>query len=133
MTALVGGRVDAVLANYSEVAQQMLAGKARALAVTSRERLGMIRDVPTVAESGYGDFEAAAWFGFMATGGSPPAAIARLNAEANKALQSPDVRDKLIAQGMYPVGTTPEQFDAHIRSEMAKYAKLIKEAGIKVE
>ena len=69
----------------------------------------------------------------MATGGSPPAAIARLNAEANKALQAPDVRDKLIAQGMYPVGTTPEQFDAHIRSEMAKYAKVIKEAGIKVE
>ncbi len=133
VTALVGGHVDAVLANYSEVAQQVLAGKIRALAVTSRERLGMIKDVPTVAESGYGDFEAVAWFGFMVTGGSPPAAIARLNAEANKALQAPEVREKLIAQGMYPVGTTPEQFDAHIRSEMAKYAKVIKEAGIKVE
>lgn len=133
VTALVGGHVDAVLANYSEVSAQVLAGKIRALAVTSRERLGMIKDVPTVAESGYGDFEAVAWFGLMVTGGSPPAAIARLNAEANKALKAPEVRDKLIAQGMYPVGTTPEQFDAHIRSEMAKYAKVIKEAGIKVE
>ncbi len=93
----------------------------------------MFKGLPTVAESGYGDFEAAAWFGFMVTGGSPPAAIARLNVQANKALQAPDVRDKLIAQGMYRVSTTPQQFDAHLRSEMAKYAKVVKEAGIKVE
>jgi len=62
-----------------------------------------------------------------------PAAIARLNAEANKALMTPDVREKLIAQAMYPVGTTPGEFDAHIRSEMAKYAKVIKAAGIKID
>jgi tripartite-type tricarboxylate transporter receptor subunit TctC len=133
VTALVGGHVNAVLANYSEVAQQVLSGKIRAIAVTSRERMDPLKDVPTVSESGFPDFEAAAWFGLVATGGSPPAAIARLNAEANKALKAPDVRDKLIAQGMYPVGTTPEQFGAHIRAEMAKYAKVIKEAGIKVD
>jgi tripartite-type tricarboxylate transporter receptor subunit TctC len=133
VTALVGGHVNAVLANYSEVAQQVLSGKIRAIAVTSRERMDSLKDVPTIAESGYPDFEAAAWFGLVATGGSPPAAIARLNAEANKALKAPDVREKLIAQAMYPVGTTPEQFGAHIRSEMAKYAKVIKEAGIKVD
>jgi tripartite-type tricarboxylate transporter receptor subunit TctC len=133
VTALVGGHVNAVLANYSEVAQQVLSGKIRAIAVTSRERMDTLKDVPTVAESGYPDFEAAAWFGLVATGGSPPAAIARLNAEANKALRAPDVREKLIAQAMYPVGTTPEQFSAHIRSEMAKYAKVIKDAGIKVD
>ena len=133
VTALVGGHVDAVLANYSEVAQQVLSGKIRVIAVTSRERLDTLKDVPTIAESGFGDFEAAAWFGLVATGGSPPAAIARLNAEANKALKAQEVREKLIAQGMYPIGTAPEQFDAHIRSEMAKYAKVIKEAGIKVD
>lgn len=133
VTALVGGHVNAVLANYSEVAQQVSSGKIRAIAVTSRERMDSLKDVPTIAESGFGDFEAAAWFGLVATGGSPPAAIARLNAEANKALKAPDVREKLIAQAMYPVGTTPEQFGAHIRSEMAKYAKVIKEAGIKVD
>ena len=133
VTALVGGHVNAVLANYSEVAQQVLSGKIRAIAVTSRERMDSLKDVPTIAESGFGDFEAAAWFGLVVTGGSPPAAIARLNAEANKALKAPDVREKLIAQAMYPVGTTPEQFGAHIRSEMAKYAKVIKEAGIKVD
>ena len=133
VTALVGGHVNAVLANYSEVAQQVSSGKIRAIAVTSRERMDSLKDVPTIAESGYPDFEAAAWFGLVATGGSPPAAIARLNAEANKALKAPDVREKLIAQAMYPVGTTPEQFGAHIRSEMAKYAKVIKEAGIKVD
>ena len=133
VTALVGGHVNAVLANYSEVAQQVLSGKIRAIAVTSRERMDTLKDVPTIAESGYPDFEAAAWFGLVATGGSPPAAIARLNAEANKALKAPDVREKLIAQAMYPVGTTPEQFSAHIRAEMAKYAKVIKEAGIKVD
>jgi tripartite-type tricarboxylate transporter receptor subunit TctC len=133
MTALVGGHVDAVLANYSEVAPHVLAGKARAIAVTSLERTDTLKDVPTVAESGVGGFEAAAWFGFMVTGGSPPAAIVRLNAEANKALKASDVREKLIAQGMYPVGTTPGEFDAHIRAEMAKYAKVIKEAGIKVD
>jgi tripartite-type tricarboxylate transporter receptor subunit TctC len=133
VTALVGGHVDAVLANYSEVGQQIAAGKIRAIAVTSRERLDLLKDVPTVAESGFPDFELAAWFGLVATGGSPPAAIARLNAAAVRALKTPEVREKLIAQGMYPVGTAPEQFDAHIRSEMAKNAKVIKEAGIKVD
>jgi tripartite-type tricarboxylate transporter receptor subunit TctC len=133
MTALVGGHVDAVLANYSEVAPHVLSGKARAIAVTSLERTDTLKDVPTVSESGFPDFEAAAWFGLVVTGGSPPAAVARLNAEANKALKMPDVREKLIAQGMYPVGNTPAEFDAHIRSEMAKYAKIIKEAGIKVD
>jgi tripartite-type tricarboxylate transporter receptor subunit TctC len=131
--ALAGGHVDAVLANYSEVAQHIASGKARAIAVTSLERMDTLKDVPTVSESGYPGFEAAAWFGLVVTGGSPPAAIARLNAEANKALKLPDVREKLIAVAMYPVGTTPEQFDAHIRSEMVKYAKIIKEAGIKVD
>lgn len=133
VNALLGGHVNAVLANYSEVAQHILSGKIRAIAVTSRERMDTLKDVPTVSESGFADFEAAAWFGLVATGGSPPAAIARLNAEANKALKAPDVRDKLIAQGMYPVGTTPEQFGAHIRAEIAKYAKVIKEADIKVD
>ena len=131
--ALAGGHVDAVLANYSEVAQHIQSGKARAIAVTSLERMDTLKDVPTVSESGYPDFEAAAWFGLVVTGGSPPAAIARLNAEANKALMQPDVREKLIAQAMYPVGTTPGEFDAHIRSEMGKYAKIIKDAGIKVD
>lgn len=131
--ALAGGHVDAVLANYSEVAQHLQSGKARAIAVTSLERMDTLKDVPTVSESGYPDFEATAWFGLVATGGSPPAAIARLNAEANKALNMPDVREKLIAQAMYPVGTTPGEFDAHIRSEMGKYAKIIKDAGIKVD
>ena len=133
VNALLGGHVNAVLANYSEVAQHILSGKIRAIAVTSRERMDTLKDVPTVSESGFADFEAAAWFGLVATGGSPPAAIERLNAEANKALKAPDVREKLIAQGMYPVGTTPEHFGAHIRAEMAKYAKVIKEAGIKVD
>lgn len=133
VNALLGGHVNAVLANYSEVAQHILSGKIRAIAVTSRERMDTLKDVPTVSESGFADFEAAAWFGLVATGGSSPAAIARLNAEANKALKAPDVRDKLITQGMYPVGTTPEQFGAHINAEIAKYAKVIKEADIKVD
>jgi tripartite-type tricarboxylate transporter receptor subunit TctC len=133
VTALVGGHVDAVLANYSEVAQQVASGKIRALAVTTRERIGPLKDVPTVAESGYPDFEVAAWFGLALTGGSPPAAVARLNAEVNKALNAPDVRDKLLAQGLYPAGGTAEQFGAHLRAEMAKYAKVIKERGIKVD
>jgi tripartite-type tricarboxylate transporter receptor subunit TctC len=133
VTALVGGHVNAVLANYSEVAQQVLSGKIRAIAVTSRERLDTLKEVPTVAESGFADFEAVATFGLVATGGSPPAAIARLNAEVNNALKAPDVRDKLIAQGLYPAGSTPEQFGAHLRAEMAKYAKVIKETGIKVD
>jgi tripartite-type tricarboxylate transporter receptor subunit TctC len=132
-TALVGGHVDAVLANYSEVAAHVSSGKIRAIAVTSLERTDTLKDVPTVSESGFPGFEAAAWFGLVATGGSPPAAIARLNAEAIKALKLPDVREKLISLGMYPVGTTPAEFDAHIRSEMVKYAKVIKEAGIKVD
>jgi len=133
VTALVGGHVNAVLANYSEVAQQVAAGKIRAIAVTTRERIDPLKDVPTVAESGYPDYEVVATFGLVATGGSPPAAIARLNAELNKALNMPDVRDKLVAQGLYPAPGTPEQFGAHLSAEMAKYAKVIKATGIKVD
>ena len=133
VTALVGGHVNAVLANYSEVAPQVAAGKIRAIAVTTRERIDPLKDVPTVAESGYPDYEAVATFGLVATGGSPPAAIARLNAEVNKALNMPEVRDKLVAQGLYPAPATQEQFGAHLAAEMTKYAKVIKESGIKVD
>ena len=101
--ALVGGHVNAVLANYSEVAQQVAAGKsARDRGDLAASASITLKDVPTVAESGFPDFEAVAWFGLVATGGSPPAAIARLNAEVNKALKMPDVREKLDRPGHVP-------------------------------
>jgi tripartite-type tricarboxylate transporter receptor subunit TctC len=133
VNALLGGHVNSVIANYSEVAQQIEAGKIRPLAVSSRERVDALKDVPTIAESGFRDFEAIAWFGLVAPGATPREVIGRINTEALRALKLPDVREKIIAQGMYPVGNAPEQFAAHIRSEMAKYAKVVKEAGIKAD
>jgi tripartite-type tricarboxylate transporter receptor subunit TctC len=133
VNALLGGHVNAVIANYSEVAQQIEAGKIRALAVSSRERFEALKDVPTIAESGFREFEAIAWFGLVVPGATPREVIARINTDALRAIKLQDVREKLMAQGLYPVGNTPEQFGAHIRSEMAKYAKVVKEAGIRAD
>ena len=133
VTALVGGHVDSVIANYSEVMTQIDAKRLRPLVVTSRERIEPLKDVPTVAESGYRDYDLAAWFGFIAPAGTPKDVIARINADVNRVLKMPEVRDKFIAQGLFPLGGTPEEMGVHIRSEMTKYAKVVKEAGIKVD
>jgi len=106
-------------------------GKMRGLAVTSATRSPALPDVPTVAESGFPGFEANGWLGILVPNGTPPDAIARLNGELAKVMQSAEMKKQLLAQGVEARTSTPEQFGALIRSETAKWGKIIADAGIK--
>jgi tripartite-type tricarboxylate transporter receptor subunit TctC len=133
ITDLMGGQVQVMFDNLPSSLQQIKAGKLRAIAVTSAKRAPALPDVPTIAESGLPGFEATSWFGIVAPAGTPPAIIARINADIDQWLQSPDVKEKLLAQGAIAAGGTPEQFAAHIRSETEKWAKVVKASGAKVD
>jgi len=106
-------------------------GKAKALGVTSRARSPAAPELPTLNESGLPGFEVLNWMGVIAAAKTPPDIIARLNTDIRAVLQLPDVRERLLKQGLEPAGTTPEAFDALIRSEIARWSAVVKEAGIK--
>jgi tripartite-type tricarboxylate transporter receptor subunit TctC len=112
---------------------QIQAGKLRGLAVTSINRNPALPDVPTVAEQGFKDFEAGGWLGILVPNGTPPAVIARLNTEIGKVMMLPEVKAKLIAQGVESKTSTPEQFAALMKSDTTKWHKIVKDAGIKPE
>jgi tripartite-type tricarboxylate transporter receptor subunit TctC len=101
----------------------------KALAVTSGRRLAAFADVPTVAELGYPGFDVTAWFGALAPAGTPHDIVERLNREIDRVLRLQDVREKLAAVGIVPVGGSPESFGANIRSELARWQPLVKDLG----
>jgi tripartite-type tricarboxylate transporter receptor subunit TctC len=105
----------------------------RPLAVTSEKRAATLPDVPTMAEAGLPGFEILSWFGLLAPAGTPPPIVARLNAETVKVLGRSDVQAAFANQGLEAKPGTPEQFAAHIKSEIAKFSKIAKAAGIKAE
>jgi tripartite-type tricarboxylate transporter receptor subunit TctC len=109
------------------------AGKLRGLAVTGGKRLSSMPELPTLAESGLPGYEASSWYGVLAPAGTPREIIARLNAETVKALDRPEVKSSLLAEGAEPIGGTPEQFAAHIKSENERLGKLIRDAKIRLE
>jgi tripartite-type tricarboxylate transporter receptor subunit TctC len=131
VNAALAGHVDTVLANVSELQSFLDAGKMRALAVTTLQRLDTLKQVPTVAESGLPGYEAAAWFGLSAPAGTPREVVARLAKAATDALADADIKKRLIAVGLEPYSMGPAQFAAHIADQYAKYSKVIDEAGIK--
>jgi tripartite-type tricarboxylate transporter receptor subunit TctC len=133
VTDLMGNSVDCFFGNSQAVGGLVNGGKLRALAVTSPRRLANYPDVPTVAELGYPGFEAATWSGLLAPAGTPKAVIDRLNAEANKALGTEAMKQKLAEDGSTPLGGTPEQFAAFIKSEHAKWGTAVRDAGIKLD
>jgi len=117
----------------TSTAPQIRAGRLRALAFTGPQRSRILPKVPAIAEF-YPDFVMIQWYGLFAPAGTPDAALARLRTEVNKALLGPDIREKLTnAGGVEPWITTPDEFAAEIRSEYAKYAKLVKDVGAKVD
>jgi len=109
------------------------ANRLRALAVTSTTRAPALPDVPTMVEAGVPNFEASSWFGVLAPAGTPPAIVTKLNGEIAKWLTSPEAKDKLASVGANIAGGTPEDFARHIQAETAKWAKVVKESGAKVE
>jgi tripartite-type tricarboxylate transporter receptor subunit TctC len=129
----MGGSVDCFFGNTQAVGGLVTGGRLRALAVTSPKRLANFPDVPTIAELGYPGFEAATWSGLVAPAGTPPEIVARLNAEANKALGNKELKQKLYEDGSTPLGGTPAQFAEFIKVEHAKWGAAVKEAGIKLD
>jgi len=131
--ALLAGDTQFMFDNLANAMPQVKAGKLKALAVTTAERSKLAPDLPTMAEAGLTGFDISTWFGLFAPAGTPKEIIAKWNAEVAKILNSQEMRDKLIAQGAEPSPTTPEQFAAFVKSEIPKYAKIIKASGAKVD
>ena len=132
-TDLLGGVFDAQFDNMVTLIPHVKAGKLRALGVSSSRRVALLPDVPTIAEAALPGFETGTWYGIVAPAGTPKPVVERLNREINRMLALPDVQEKLLAQGLEPAGNSPAEFGAMIRSEIAKYAKIVKAAGIKAE
>jgi tripartite-type tricarboxylate transporter receptor subunit TctC len=133
VTDLVGGQVNMMFDNMPSSLPHVKAGRLKALAVTSAKRSPAMPNLPTIAESGVPGYEATAWFGLLAPAGTPPAVVKKLNTELVKVLKSPDVIERLSSQGAEPVSDTPEQFAAYIKSEMAKWAKVVKSSGAQID
>ena len=133
ITDLTAGRVQLMADNIQSIGSHVKAGRLRGLAVTSGRRVPAFAELPTVAEAGVPGFDVSAWAGAVVPAGVPKAIIARLNAEINKALAAPAVREKLPEMGLEIVGSTPEQYAAHIKSEAAKWADVVKRSGAKVD
>jgi tripartite-type tricarboxylate transporter receptor subunit TctC len=133
ITDLTAGRVQLMADNIQSIGSHVKAGRLRGLAVTSGRRVPAFSDLPTVAEAGVPGFDVSAWAGAIVPAGVPKTIIARLNADLNKALATPAVRDKLPEMGLEIVGGTPEQYAAHIKSEAVKWADVVKRSGAKVD
>ncbi|MGZ5125883.1 MAG: Bug family tripartite tricarboxylate transporter substrate binding protein [Burkholderiales bacterium] len=133
LTDLMGGQVDLLFADVGLVVPHRKAGKLKALAVTADKRSSVMRDVPTVAESGLAGYQTGTWYGILAPTGTSADIIARLNQETMKVLALPEVKERFLTQGIEPAGSTPAQFAAYMRSELNKWEKVIKAGGIKVE
>ena len=133
IAGLLGGEVSMMFANVADIGSQIKSGKVKALAVTTAKRAGSLPEVPTMSEAGLPGFEIVSWFGLLAPAGTPAPIVSRLNAETVKVLERPDVKTALANQGLEVAPGTPEQFAAHIKSEIAKFSKIGKAAGIKAE
>ncbi len=130
---LAGGQVDLLFDQASSTVPNVRGGKIRALAVASSSRQSALPDTPTFAEAGLRDFEIDNFTGLVGPAGMPADAVARVHAAAVKALATPQVKERFASLGVQPVGNTPEQFGAVIREDLARWSKVIKSAGVKVE
>ena len=130
---LMSGEVQLMFGTLVAILPHIKAGRLRALAVTGRNRSALLPEVPTLAESGLPGYEAGSWYGILAPAGTPGAIVARLNAQINNAIRQPEVRERLAAEGAEVIGGTPEEFAVHIRSELARMKKLVREGGLRVE
>ena len=133
LQALLAGDTQLMFDNLANSMQQVKAGKLKALAVTTEKRSALVSDLPTMAESGVPGFDISTWFGIMAPAGTPPDVIAKWNTDLVKVLNSPDMRERMTAQGAEAAPDTPAEFSAFIARELAKYARIVKASGAKVD
>ena len=131
--AVVNGQVDIAVETPILIVPQVKAGKLKALLVSKAERSSLLPDVPTGKEAGLPDFVASSWYGFHAPAGTPKPIIDKVNAEMVKALKSPDMRERFASIGAEAVSTSPAEFTSFVEAEMAKWGKLVRAIGVKVE
>ena len=129
--AVMSGEVSLQFSTPPSSLPYVRAGRKRALGVTTRSRVPSMPEVPTIAESGVPGYEATQWFGLFTAGGTSSAIVDRLAQETSRAVRSPDLKDRMSAEGLQPVGNTPAEFSAYLRAEMTKWAKVVKAANIK--
>ena len=127
----MGGQISMVFSNLPVALPQTQGGRLRALAVTSPQRVPTAPQIPTAAESGLPGYEAATWFGLFAPAATPRDVIARLQTEAAAGLNAPDVKERMAVQGLFVVANTPEQFANFLKTEVPRWAKVVRDAGIK--
>jgi tripartite-type tricarboxylate transporter receptor subunit TctC len=127
----VAGNVEIMFSGVPALLPHIRSGRLRAIAIGSLKRFSALPDVPTFDESGLKGYEATTWFGLMAPIRTPGEIVARLNAEVDKIIKSPDLQTRFVNDGLEPIGGTRQEFDKFIRDEIAKYAKVIKATGIK--
>jgi tripartite-type tricarboxylate transporter receptor subunit TctC len=130
---IVNGQIAMMFDNIVSVMPHIKSGRVKALAITSEKRSSLLPELPTMIEAGVPGYVSSAYFGVFAPAGTPKAIIDKLNAELVKIVHTPEVKERLLKLGAEPVGSTPEQLTALVRSEGAKWAKVIKDAGVKVE
>ena len=130
---IIGGQISMIFSNTVAVLPQVQAGRLRGIAVSAGTRLPTLPDFPTIAESGVPGFLVESWFGLVATAGTPDDVIARLNADTVRGMNQPELRDRLAGQGLFVKTGTPKELSALMQSETVKWAKVVKEAGIKIE
>jgi tripartite-type tricarboxylate transporter receptor subunit TctC len=130
MTDVISGQITAMFSNALTAKPQIESGAIRALGVSGRKRSEALPDIPPIAEVGVPDYEATQWYGLVAPAGTPPEIITRLHAEATQALKTQEMKDKLAGDGAEPVGTTPAEFAAHIKAELAKWTSVARAAKI---
>ena len=127
----LGGQISMVFSNLPVGLPQAQGGRLRALAVTSKQRVATAPDIPTAAESGLPGYEAATWFGLFAPAATPREIISKLNADSVAALNGADVKERMAAQGLFVVANTPAQFADFLKAEIPKWAKIVKDSGVK--
>jgi len=132
ITDLLGGRLTTVVATVPSIAPQIDSGALRALAVTSAKRSVRLPNVPTISEFGYPEFGVSPWIGLLAPGNLPQALVDKINADVNALLQEPEMREKILEQGMEPFVTTPEQFRSRLKLDIEKWGAVVKKAGVTV-
>lgn len=130
---LMGGQIDFVFASTTGLTEPAKAGKVRPIAVTGTKRFTELPDVPTITESGIPGYIVTGWYGFYAPAGTSADIVRRLHAEAGRALNSPDVKEKLAKTGNEPVVSSPEEFTAFMRAEIDKWAKVVKESKLRID
>ena len=133
MTALISGEVPVLFGNAANAMPLISSGKFRALAVTTKQRMPALPDLPTIAESGFPAYEAATWTGLFAPARTPPDIVSKIARDAAQVIRRPDVREHMTRSGLIPVGNTPEEFTALMKTEAARYAALIRKLGISAD